>query len=144
MTYPIEYYSVINVINEDFRDPCKKTVYFVGIHHKEGLSALDSSTRGGKLIDRVIERLPADYLAAKTNLFRMFNMLGPKRAEMMAKEWVRFWDPQEGDAIVLLGDEVQKWFPETPGVQIINSKHPAACWSKSSQQEFIDNIINKL
>jgi hypothetical protein len=42
-------------------------VIFVGMHNKPGMEPLDSRTKSGKLIDRIINELPIDCI--KTNLY---------------------------------------------------------------------------
>lgn len=47
----------------------KVKICFVGIHNKPGKEPLDSTTKTGKVIDRIIEACGEDYEFQKRNLF---------------------------------------------------------------------------
>ena len=44
-------------------------IIFVGIHNKKGFEPLDSRTKTGNIIDRIIERCDKGFEFEKTNLF---------------------------------------------------------------------------
>jgi hypothetical protein len=115
-------------------------IYFIGIHHKENLPAFCSSTRSGKKIDAVIEKM-TDPICRKINLFTTSHL--PKRGTSeFAKEINKFIDyVPENAVLVLLGNEVQKLFPYHlyNKSKIVKFRHPS--FSKSS---FVDDLASLL
>lgn len=85
-------------------------VFFVGIHHKDGKPALCSSTKSGKVIDKVISRVKeysSNIECVKTNLFNA-------NFELPTVEPVSHWSKRVGvrdhDIAILLGGKVTKYF----------------------------------
>jgi hypothetical protein len=96
-------------------------IYFVGIHNKPGMAALDSRTYTGKIIDQIISKVGP---AVKTNFVDMDTL--PKSTIQHAVVWNRIYRPAPGDTVVLLGRFVQKRFIRHSGVRYIEVDHPSA------------------
>lgn len=94
-------------------------VVFIGTHFKEGMQALDSRTRSGKLIDRIIELLPGCE-CYKSNLCPQSRK--PTRSERRAA--IAVWKPTEGAVHVLLGRNVAVWMSDLNVPDKINLEHP--------------------
>lgn len=115
-------------------------VIFVGIHNKPNTPVLCSSTKSGKLIDRIIKELNFDSL--KTNLYNVEYL--PKdlaEKEKLALDWhsrVNYGH----DLIVLLGGEVSKHFNHEPYLDTIKLAHPSSIWSNAKKQEYVDNAVS--
>lgn len=112
-------------------------VTFVGIHYKEGKQALDSGTLSGKKIDKVIAALSVPCL--KCNLFQDNHLpSGEERAEQarMFKTFI----PDSG-VIVLLGGQVQKYFPykDFMSARIVKFRHPSF-----SSASFADELLKEI
>ena len=112
-------------------------VTFVGIHYKEGMTALDSRTRSGKKIDSVISGLPVE--CRKDNLFQT-TFIPEFRGYGIEDFTKRVSD--EG-VIVVLGKETQKYFPygRYKKAKVINYRHPS--FSNKSFSEKLIELINK-
>jgi hypothetical protein len=84
----------------------KPRVFFVGIHNKPGLPPLCSTTKSGKVIDKVIAALPG-VECIKTNLFNTnfeTPLVDPPRI------WAKRVGATEHDVIILLGGVVTAYF----------------------------------
>ena len=77
-------------------------IEFVGIHFKEGKEALDSTTKSGKIIDRVIENFK-DFECSKSNLFPTTVL--PKKSAR--EQYVDAFKVEEGTLYVCLGNIVR-------------------------------------
>ena len=115
-------------------------IIFVGIHNKPNTKPLDSGTKSGKLIDKIIENLE-NYDCIKTNLFDLNEI--PKEIESHQQLWINTHKPSNQDIIILLGNNVQKYFPQTES-KIIKVKHPSVIWSKQSQDNYVKNILERI
>ena len=115
-------------------------IFFVGIHNKPNTQPLDSSTKSGKLIDKIILNLK-NHKCIKTNLFNLNGI--PKETKSHQEIWIKTHSPTEKDIIILLGSNVHKLFPQTNS-KIIKAKHPSAIWSKQSQEDYIKEILKRI
>jgi len=98
----------------------EKKIYFVGVHFKKSMKALDSRTISGKIIDRIIEWVK--YPCEKINLFP--TTYEPKGEEISpyVVDFVKKSD--ENGIYVLLGKKVQEYlYDEMPNSISVN--HPS-------------------
>lgn len=126
-------------------------VIFVGVHYKAGMQALDSRTRSGKLIDRVIEALQieVDLFGAEFIKSNVFNLeYWPiSQTDQLNRLWVENWrdrlQVKSSDIVITLGQTVNEIFRKAkqPSIKI---GHPSACWSKLKQEEYIINACIKV
>jgi hypothetical protein len=117
-------------------------IIIVGVHNKKGLKPLDSSTKSGKLIDRIEMELPVNI--ERTNLFDVdYLPYHKEERQELSKEW--FWThlPCPDDVVVLLGGEVQKNFKHDIK-NLIKIKHPASQWSHKSMDEYVNCAVEKI
>jgi len=115
-------------------------IFFVGIHNKPNTKPLDSSTKSGKLVDKIIVSLP-QHTCVKTNLFNLNEI--PKEIKPHQELWIQTHNPSNKDTIILLGSNVHKFFPQINS-KIIKAKHPSAIWSKKTQENYIKNILKEI
>jgi hypothetical protein len=117
-------------------------IIFVGIHNKLGMLPLDSGTKSGKIIDRVINQLePLE--CKKTNLCNVEFL--PKENEMYkySRDWHWRINPQLKDIVILLGKIVQKNF-YARGLKTIEIVHPAAIYGTGNIEKYIYGTVNKI
>lgn len=126
----------------------KGRIIFVGIHNKPGMEPLDSRTKSGKIIDEVIKGLEGRE-CVKTNLFDVDEMPDKKNmldwdkwVDEMVFDWVERTKLYMGDTVVLLGDEVKKYFTIGPLKRKITVPHPASRHIKPEQ--YIQSLIDKI
>jgi hypothetical protein len=117
-------------------------IFFVGIHNKLGLKPLDSSTKSGKLIDRIISNLNGEE-CIKTNLFDC-NEIPCQEIKKFQKSWIKKYNPKDEDIIILLGNNTQKLFPKNICKRIIGVKHPSIIWSNKNKKKYIRNTLEKI
>lgn len=118
----------------------KPRIIFVGIHNKENLPPLDSSTRSGKLIDSIIAVMPKSFECIKTNLFNSTSIPSKDSLDSMCDEWHWTYLPTCDDIIVLLGNDVRKHFKHLY-LNTIFLKHPACIWSNANKAKYIENVV---
>jgi hypothetical protein len=120
-------------------------IIIVGIHNKEGLKPLDSSSQTGQLIDRIAEQLPLPI--EKTNLFNIDYMPKDKaKKQELVNEW--FWSnlPTDDDLIVQLGGDVEKEFKHEIK-KVIKITHPGYIirgFGKISKEEYVSCAVAKI
>ena len=116
-----------------------KRVIFVGLHNKPGMKPLDSKTKSGKLIDRIIEKCRRHGMSIlKTNLFDVDYLPSKDQMPIMSFEWIERVELYKGDVIVLLGAMTHKYFPKLPSdCNSIKVAHPT---SKRSYVEMYDYV----
>lgn len=117
-------------------------VIFVGMHNKPNKQPLDSSTMTGKVIDRIIEKIPATCI--KTNLCDIDYF--PKDWLVINDEygkWIEKHKPQSNDVIILLGRWVQDnfFYKET---NIIKLTHPAGIFGTKNKDEYVSGAVAKI
>jgi hypothetical protein len=118
-------------------------ILFVGVHYKDALPALCSSTKSGKLIDRVIAELP-EHKCLKTNVFSTCHLPNDHTYKMaLAYSWKQVWKITGEEIVVALGGTV-KLYLESVGVKVIHVPHPSSVWAKQKQEEYVTNIVNRI
>ena len=120
-----------------------KRVIFVGIHNKGELAPLDSSTKSGKLIKRIIDKLPSSFKVEKTNLYNVGYFPAKDELYDLEQEW--YWTnlPCHDDIIVLLGNYIHRSFPFDDGI-ILRVAHPASKRSHKDMDEYADKVSNQI
>jgi hypothetical protein len=127
-----------------------KRIFFVGVHNKPDMQPLDSRTKSGKMIDRVIAALQtevglfeADFI--KTNLFDLpsFPSWLPERG-ISVMNWSKRVGRTEHDIVIILGACVHDAFRHCKYPNLIKIGHPSAVWSKIKQEEYIINACIKV
>ena len=119
-----------------------KRVIFVGLHHKPDTPPLHSSTKSGKLIDRIIAELPPIEII-KTNLFNVEYMPNREEFDYLNTLWLIENNPMNDDIIMLLGQTVHLEFPFTNG-RIIKIAHPASKRSHIEMDKYVLDSANKI
>ncbi len=116
-------------------------IIIVGVHNKVGLKPLCSTTKSGKLIDRIANRLTKPI--EKTNLFNIDYMPIKSEKQKLIDEW--FWVnlPAPEDVVVLLGGAVHKDF-NCEINNLIKIQHPAAQWSHKSMDDYVSSAVEKI
>jgi hypothetical protein len=120
-------------------------VIFVGIHNKPGMEPLDSRTKTGKVIDRIIDQLKP-YECIKSNLFdKEYFPISDREIWCANTDWNVTLEPAPKDIIILLGNWTHKHFILTPG-KIIKLAHPASFMyrSKEKTEEYINSSVEKI
>ena len=118
-------------------------IIFVGLHNKGNLMPLDSSTKTGKLVNRIINGLPKHLEIVKTNLFDVSYLpLGDEVIDL-SYEW--YWKhlPVDDDIIVLFGGIVHKSFIHNVE-NLIKVAHPASKWSHQEKDEYVADTITRI
>ncbi|MFA6571710.1 MAG: hypothetical protein WCT77_10820 [Bacteroidota bacterium] len=121
-------------------------IIFVGMHNKPNKAPLCSSTRSGKLIDKIInssDLAPVECL--KTNLYNIDYY--PKNYQQkveLAFDWHnRIQYDFMNDIIVLLGAEVHEYFISTKLFnKIIKLAHPSSMRSHIEMNDYVIRAIN--
>lgn len=118
----------------------KRRVIFVGVHNKPGMDALDSKSRSGKLIDRVIASLGTnEFHFIKSNLYNLEEFPNNRKRELDIA-WVQNWRERVGlqgiDIVVTLGQTVNTVFrwAKQPSIKV---GHPSGVWSHEKQKEYV-------
>lgn len=128
-----------------------RRVIFVGVHNKPGMTPLDSKSRSGKLIDRIIRRMEMfephiDYsvTCVKTNLFDLEYM----PTEFDRVEVLNQWSKRakcsvgvRGDIIVSLGACVNEVFR---GLSHVHLGHPSGVWSREKKTQYVRRALKKI
>jgi len=119
-------------------------VIFVGLHNKPGMKPLDSKTKSGKLIDRIIEKCSENGMnVLKTNLFDVDEMPTLKEMNSLALDWIDRVPLFGDDVIVLLGAWVHSHFPPINHTTItpIKIAHPASKRSHEDMNLYVENTF---
>lgn len=115
-------------------------VIFVGMHNKPHKSPLCSSTKSGKLVDRIADGITH----IKSNLYDVdFYPKSEQQKRELAIDWIIRVDPAEKDIIVLLGAEVHKNFVHE-SKRIIKIAHPASQFSHEQMNEYVLKARTKI
>lgn len=120
-------------------------VIFVGLHNKPNLSPLCTSTKTGKLIQKIIWQLPLSTITSKSNIFDVDYYPKSTLHFELAQEW--FWNqsPTENDIIILLGQATQNAYDihcVHQDSKVIRVAHPASKRSHESMDEYVKNVSN--
>ena|ERR1035437_9456248 len=118
-------------------------IIFVGMHNKPMKMPLCSSTKSGKLVDRIIEALkPIECL--KTNLYDVDYF--PKREEKfdLARNWHTRIDPESVDVIVLLGAEVHEHYVKNLFDKVVKIAHPSSKRSHEAMNKYVISAVQEI
>ena len=114
------------------------------------MSPLDSGTKTGKLVDRIIKELPPKTEVVKSNILDAEEMIPVTKMYKYVDEWHWTHLPVSDDIIVLLGAATQtiyKVHSRNIG-KVIRAAHPASKWSHVDMNEYVlrvsKAIIKKL
>jgi hypothetical protein len=125
-------------------------IFFVGVHNKPDMQPLDSKSRSGKMIDRVISGLQtevglfeAEFI--KTNLFNALQTYGTGKTDgaYYVGQWAKRVDYAQGDIVICCGAIVHSYFQKS-AIKFIRIGHPSGVWSKLKQEEYIINACIKV
>lgn len=120
-----------------------KRIIFVGMHNKPEKKALDSSTMTGKIVDKIIDKVPAKCECVKTNLCDIDYL--PKDKQEIWEwnlNWIESNNPSDNTIIALLGRWVQKHFIFA-GCKQINLTHPAGIFGTTNKQKYVKDAVNQ-
>jgi hypothetical protein len=117
----------------------KNMIYFVGIHNKPGMTALDSRTYTGKIIDMIIAKVGK---GVKTNLADTDSM--PKWQTLNVWAWHDRHSLVPGDTVVLLGKFTQKHFDRKPGIIHIEVDHPSAFRVRADVAGYVERVAEQI
>jgi hypothetical protein len=118
-------------------------IIFVGVHNKPNLQPLCSSTKTGKLVNRIINELPKGFEIEKTNLFNTDHFPKYEKMNDLGNEW--YWTnlPTDEDIIVLLGAITHKQFRHSVK-NLIKIAHPASKYSHKDMDEYVLSAAGKI
>jgi hypothetical protein len=120
------------------------TVIFVGIHNKPDLMPLCNSTRSGKLIQRIINRIP-EFEVQKTNLFDTDYFPAFEDMEALAKDWYyRVEYDLNKDIVILLGATVHERFVDIGFDKILKYAHPSSKRSIVDKDRYVTQIVRDI
>ena len=125
-----------------------KRIIFVGMCHKPDKPALCPTTKTGKLINRIIAKLPSSTQIEKTNLYSTdyLPMKSDEQIELQ-EEW--FWTtlPTYDDVIVLLGQRTQLDFVRmnnNHNLRPLRVAHPASKRSHVDMDKYVNDVSMKI
>jgi len=120
-----------------------KRIIFVGICNKPDTKPLCSSTKSGKLIDRIIKKLPDGIEVVKTNLFDVD--YPPKANSKVEAELKRDFSlriqPTLDDIVVFLGVYTHAHYPRYINARIVRIGHPAAVLSNVKKDIYVATAL---
>lgn len=128
----------------------RRRIIFVGVHNKPDMEPLDSRSKSGKLINRVIYGLQievglfeAEFI--KTNLFHPTITWFPADANRIIEvyNWITRNRVKDDDIVITLGHIVNEAFRKAK-VESIKLGHPSGVWSNLKQEEYIINACIKV
>lgn len=120
-------------------------IIFVGLHNKAGRMALCSSTKSGKLIDRIIKE-GGLWNWRKTNLFDVdYYPVNQNENFALATIWFSRIEVNENDLIVLLGAAVHRDFVNCSlHDKILKVAHPASKRSHKEMDDYVVDTVKKI
>lgn len=110
-------------------------IYFVGIHNKPGMAALDSRTYTGKIIDMIIAEVGE---GVKTNFADLD--YPPPCPYIHSMRWHEKHQVAPGDTIVLLGKYVQEHFAYTADAHYLCVDHPSAFRVRADVAGYVERV----
>jgi hypothetical protein len=117
-------------------------IVFIGIHNKEGLKPLDSSTASGKRIDAIIANLKGTE-CLKANLFDVSYMPLGVDAKAKAKDFVNRIGIQKEDVAVCLGKTVCDYLAKNLKCTVLKVPHPSPM-TMIRKDDYIRDVANRL
>lgn len=109
------------------------------MHNKPHKNPLCSSTKSGKLVDKIAE----GFNHIKTNLYDVDYYPKEEEKRLLAVDWQYRVEPVEQDIIVLLGAEVHKYFFYRQS-RVIKIAHPASMWSHEQMNDYVLRAREKI
>ena len=119
-----------------------RTVFFVGMNNKRGMTPLDSRTRSGKTIDSIADKIDARCI--KTNLFEKDYLPNKEELVFVGKQWHEKYKPGSQDVIVLLGTWVETNFERPTCCSVVTIPHPASFLANRDKNKYIQTAIEKI
>lgn len=118
-------------------------IIFVGVHNKPNLPPLCPSTKTGKLINRIINKLPKNIEIVKTNLFNVDYF--PENKDMINLSYEWYWSnlPTNEDIIILLGLITHRQFKHDVD-NLIKIDHPASKRSHDDMDRYVLDTVSKI
>lgn len=119
-------------------------IIFVGIHNKPGLPPLCSSTKTGKIIDRIIAGLTHRNVL-KSNLYN-FDAFPetPLSPQLSSLAWAkRINYNEDNDIVICLGQFVRNVFTKA-NIPHYGVGHPSGIWSNDARNQYVNSLIEKL
>ena len=118
-------------------------VIFVGLHNKPDKLPLCHSTKSGKLITRIINRLPKEVEKLRTNLYDINCFPDIDDIYSLQDQWYWTHLPVDDDVIVLLGAHNHNYF-KFNDLNIIKIAHPASRKSHEAMNDYVDKTVAKI
>ncbi len=115
----------------------------MGIHNKPDKEPLDSSTKSGKLIDRVIFQIDKEVECVKSNLFD-FDRMPVMEKDKAVVLWMMRVNYRNSDIVVLLGAITHGYFRRTKLSKMIFVGHPSGVWSKDGKEKYVFETVEKI
>jgi len=115
-------------------------ILFTGLHLRPGFEALDSRTRTGKIIDRVIARLPDGLKCEKRNLYPDFKVPDTAKERQRARDLFFIHHGGDNAIWVLLGKQVQQSLRRN-GVCLA---HPGSLRFGGDAGKYIEDSVRKI
>lgn len=117
-------------------------VIFVGMHNKPHKTPLCSSTKSGKLIDRIAK----NFTHIKTNLYDVdYYPKGIEEKYQLSCDWLYRINPGENEVVVLLGREVHDNCVYEPLFKnVIKIPHPSSQRSHEQMDAYVLQAIKKI
>jgi len=130
----------------DFANLKIMRVIFVGLHNKPHMAALDSGTKTGKLVNRIINKLPNDIEIIRSNILDTDELVCFNETYKYANEWYWTHLPTIDDIIILMGAMTQLIYKNDVRHigNIIRIAHPASKRSHKDMDEFVINTAKKI
>lgn len=121
-------------------------IIFVGIHNKPGMQPLDSRTKTGLAIDKVIRHFP-HRVCVKSNLIDAEQLPAAEEGiKTYAIDWLGRLGPIAAeDIVVTLGMTVAMHLPRCMATKnIVNVVHPGRVMGKPEMDHYIRTTVNKI
>ncbi len=119
-------------------------VIFVGMHNKPDKAPLCSSTKSGKLIDRIINEL-GKVNTMKTNLYDVeYFPTNEQEKYELAMKWGERIDYNADDVIVLLGAEVHVNYLDNICQNVIKIAHPSSKRSHKEMDDYVNSAVQRV
>lgn len=119
-------------------------VIFVGLHNKPHLTPLCSSTKTGKIIDKII-KVTGIVSPIKSNLYDVEYYPKPDEWDELIAQWQEKYQPTKTDVIVALGKHVSDTFKTCfPYLKTVCLAHPAQRAGKLQGNDYIMDASSKI
>jgi hypothetical protein len=123
-------------------------IIFVGIHNKPGMDPLDSKTKTGRTVDRIITRVKhfhGELNFIKCNLFDIDYLPDSHRfMNTMSQEWLQRLKPTPEDITVTLGKIVADYIPRGVSRAVIELQHPGRIMVTEKLVRYIHESAEKI